>query len=50
MRYGWGNQNQTYRQEIGGHYLWSPTQRQQSKIEAAVSSSRSEGRSAKGKV
>jgi hypothetical protein len=24
MRYWWVNQNQTYRQEIGGGYLWSP--------------------------
>ena len=24
MRYWWVNQNQTYRHEIGGHYLWSP--------------------------
>ena len=24
MRYWWVNQNQTFRQEIGGGYLWSP--------------------------
>jgi len=24
MRYWWVNQNQTYRQEIQGGYLWSP--------------------------
>lgn len=24
MRYWWVNQNQTYRQELGGGYLWSP--------------------------
>ena len=24
MRYWWVNQNQTYRHEIGGGYLWSP--------------------------
>jgi len=24
MRYWWVNQNQTYRQEVGGNYLWSP--------------------------
>ena len=24
MRYWWVNQNQTYRQEIGGGYMWSP--------------------------
>lgn len=24
MRYWWVNQNQTYRQEVGGGYLWSP--------------------------
>lgn len=24
MAYWWVNQNQTYRHEIGGHYLWSP--------------------------
>ena len=24
MRYWWVNQNQTYRQEIEGGYLWSP--------------------------
>jgi hypothetical protein len=24
MRYWWVNQNQTFRQEIGGDYLWSP--------------------------
>jgi hypothetical protein len=24
VRYWWVNQNQTYRQEIGGGYLWSP--------------------------
>ena len=24
MRYWWVNQNQTYRQEIAGGYLWSP--------------------------
>src|SRR5438067_8040762 len=24
MRYWWVNQNQTYRQETGGGYLWSP--------------------------
>jgi putative restriction endonuclease len=24
MRYWWVNQNQTYRQEIGGRYMWSP--------------------------
>jgi hypothetical protein len=24
MRYWWVNQNQTYRQEVGGSYLWSP--------------------------
>src|ERR1700676_1652382 len=24
MRYWWGNQNQTYRHEIAGGYLWSP--------------------------
>ncbi len=27
MRYWWVNQNQTYRQEIGGGYLWSPKRR-----------------------
>jgi hypothetical protein len=27
MRYWWVNQNQTYRQEIGGQYLWSPKRR-----------------------
>ena len=24
MRYWWVNQNQTYRHEVGGGYLWSP--------------------------
>ncbi len=24
MRYWWVNQNQTYRQEVSGGYLWSP--------------------------
>src|SRR2546421_2005280 len=24
MRYWWVNQNQTYKQELGGGYLWSP--------------------------
>lgn len=24
MRYGWVNQNQTYRYEMAGGYLWSP--------------------------
>lgn len=24
MRYWWVNQNQTYRHEVAGHYLWSP--------------------------
>lgn len=24
MRYWWVNQNQTYRQEVRGGYLWSP--------------------------
>jgi hypothetical protein len=24
MRYWWVNQNQTYRQEVAGGYLWSP--------------------------
>ena len=24
MRYWWVNQNQTYRDEVGGGYLWSP--------------------------
>ena len=24
MRYWWVNQNQTYVQEVGGGYLWSP--------------------------
>jgi putative restriction endonuclease len=24
MRYWWVNQNQTYRQEVEGGYLWSP--------------------------
>src|SRR5258708_29489113 len=24
MRYWWVNQNQTYRHEVLGHYLWSP--------------------------
>jgi putative restriction endonuclease len=24
MRYWWVNQNQTFRQEIAGGYLWSP--------------------------
>lgn len=24
MRYWWVNQNQTYRHELGGSYLWSP--------------------------
>ena len=24
MRYWWVNQNQTYRQEVDGGYLWSP--------------------------
>jgi putative restriction endonuclease len=24
MRYWWINQNQTYRHEVGGGYLWSP--------------------------
>ena len=24
MRYWWVNQNQTYRQELSGGYLWSP--------------------------
>ncbi len=27
MRYWWVNQNQTYRQEVGGNYLWSPKRR-----------------------
>jgi hypothetical protein len=27
MRYWWVNQNQTYRQEVGGGYLWSPKRR-----------------------
>lgn len=27
MRYWWVNQNQTYRHEIGGGYLWSPKRR-----------------------
>jgi hypothetical protein len=27
MRYWWVNQNQTYRHEIGGGYLWSPTRK-----------------------
>lgn len=27
MRYWWVNQNQTYAQEIGGNYLWSPKRR-----------------------
>src|SRR5262245_15108273 len=27
MRFWWVNQNQTYRQEIGGGYLWSPQRR-----------------------
>src|SRR5947208_12469760 len=26
MRYWWVNQNQTFRQEIAGGYLWSPKQ------------------------
>lgn len=28
MRYWWVNQNQTYRQEVGGGYLWSPKRKQ----------------------
>jgi hypothetical protein len=24
MRYWWVDQNRTYRQEVGGNYLWSP--------------------------
>jgi len=24
MRYWWVNQNQTYKHELGGGYLWSP--------------------------
>jgi hypothetical protein len=24
MRYWWVNQNQTYKHEVGGGYLWSP--------------------------
>ena len=24
MRFWWVNQNQTWRQEVGGGYLWSP--------------------------
>ena len=28
MRYWWVNQNQTFRQEIGGGYLWSPKRNQ----------------------
>ena len=24
MRYWWVNQNQTYQQEVGGGYMWSP--------------------------
>ena len=27
MRYWWVNQNQTFTQEVGGGYLWSPTRR-----------------------
>jgi putative restriction endonuclease len=27
MRYGWVNQNQTYRHEVRGGYLWSPKRR-----------------------
>jgi hypothetical protein len=27
VRYWWVNQNQTYRQEVGGGYLWSPKRR-----------------------
>lgn len=30
MRYWWVNQNQTYRQEIGGGYLWSPKRKNNS--------------------
>ena len=28
MRYGWVNQNQTFRQDISGGYLWSPKRSQ----------------------
>lgn len=28
MRYWWVNQNQTYRHEVGGGYLWSPKRKQ----------------------
>lgn len=32
MRYWWVNQNQTYRQEIGGGYLWSPKRKKDGRL------------------
>ncbi|NOT30267.1 MAG: HNH endonuclease [Planctomycetes bacterium] len=32
MRYWWVNQNQTYRQEVGGGYLWSPKRKQNGQV------------------
>lgn len=32
MRYWWVNQNQTYRHEVAGGYLWSPKRKQNDAI------------------
>jgi hypothetical protein len=34
MRYWWVNRNQTYRQEVGGGYLWSPKVNKNGKLNA----------------
>lgn len=32
MRFWWVNQNQTWRQEVGGGYLWSPKRKANNQI------------------
>jgi putative restriction endonuclease len=43
MRYWWVNQNQTYRQEVSGGYLWSPKRKQGGQLNPFYESMREVG-------